>query len=284
MYSDEEEDTDGEDDSEDDDVRHKGKTSDDDDYIDDDEAASDVDDDDEESFIMEITGPTPQTKALEKTVVQTAALMPAAIPVPAPSPAPAPATAPAPPSALSPAPLPVPPPALSPAPLPVPPPAHPPAPSVTAGSPNDIRRLIGAYGEAVLRCSLDHTPATAVKLEDDIAKACQAVVEFHRAAILKVEQAPSKIDVELVNRLQKVIAERLNLKQDIVTMSKEITQKHKEAKRREVDMMAVKSLHNDALLREKELREQLLKIRQETDAKRKRVEESISKASKKASL
>ena len=272
MYSDEEEDTDGEDDSEDDDVRHKGKTSDDDDYIDDDEAASDVDDDDEESFIMEITGPTPQTKALEKTVVQTAALMPAAIPVPAPSPAPAPATAPAPPSALSPAPL------------PVPPPAHPPAPSVTAGSPNDIRRLIGAYGEAVLRCSLDHTPATAVKLEDDIAKACQAVVEFHRAAILKVEQAPSKIDVELVNRLQKVIAERLNLKQDIVTMSREITQKHKEAKRREVDMIALKSFHNDALLREKELREQLLKIRQETDAKRKRVEESISKASKKASL
>ena len=254
VHSDEEEDSDEEEGPEDDDE-----------YID---TPSEADDDPLSSIMVEVIAPTPQTKALEKTVVQTAALMPAAIPVPAPSPAPAPATAPAPPSAPSPAPPPVP----------------PPAPSVTAGSPDDIRRLIEAYGEAVLRCSLDHTPATAAKLEDQIAKASQAVVEFHRAAILKVERAPSRIDAELLKRLQEAITEGQKLKQDIVSMSREITQKHKEAKRREVDMVAVKSLHKDTLVREKELREQLSKIRQETDAKRKRVEESISKASKKASL
>jgi len=258
VHSDEEEDSDEEEGPEDDDE-----------YID---TPSEADDDPLSSIMVEVIAPTPQTKALEKTVVQTAALMPAAIPVPAPSPAPAPATAPAPPSV----PPPVPPPA--------PPSAPPPAPSVTAGSPDDIRRLIEAYGEAVLRCSLDHTPATAAKLEDQIAKASQAVVEFHRAAILKVERAPSRIDAELLKRLQEAITEGQKLKQDIVSMSREITQKHKEAKRREVDMVAFKSLHKDTLVREKELREQLSKIRQETDAKRKRVEESISKASKKASL
>jgi hypothetical protein len=151
ICSDEEEDSDEE--SEDDDVPgYKGKGSDDDDYVDG-PAPEVVDDDEEEedSIIMEVIAPVRTARGPEKTAVKTIAPTPATIPTPAPAP----------------------------------------APIAIASLSNDIRLLLEAYGGAVLRCSLDHTPATAAKLEDDIAKASQAVVEFHRATILKVEKAPS---------------------------------------------------------------------------------------------
>jgi len=187
--SDEEEDS--EEDSEDDDVPgYKGKASDDDDYVD--EAAPEVDDD-EGSFIMELAVLTPIASAPQKTLVQTTALTPAAISIPTPASAPAPAPVPAP----------------------------TPAPIVIGTSSKDIQLLLEAYGEAVLRCSLDHTPATAAKLEDNIAKAFEAVVEFHKATILEVEQASSKSDIELARRLQVADTERQNLRIEIVNKSKE---------------------------------------------------------------
>jgi hypothetical protein len=193
IYSDEEEDS--EEDSDDDDVpEYKGKGSDDDDYVD--EAAPEVDDD-EESFIMELAAPMPIASAPQKTSGQTAAPAPAIIPIPAPAPAPALA------------------------------PALAPAPVVIATPSSDIRLLLEAYGEAVLRCSLDHTPATAARLEDDIAKASQAVVEFHKATILDVEQTSSKIDSELVRRLQNGDTKRQHMQIEIDNQSQEITRKLK---------------------------------------------------------
>jgi len=253
IYSDEEEDS--EEDSEDDDVvGYKGKGSDDDDYVD--GPAPEVVDDEEDSIIMEVTAPSPAVRALVKTSVKNTIPTSAANPMPA----------------------------LAPVPAPAPDPAPAPAPMVIATSSNDIRLLLEAYGEAVLRCSLDHTPATAAKLEDNIAKASQAVVEFHRATILKVEKAPSQIDLELMKRLQDANTESQKLKQDNVSMSEEITRKDEEAKWKQMEVDTFKSLYTDAQRLEVELRAQLSKIEKETEAKRKRVEESIFKASKKANV
>lgn len=254
LYSDEEEESDEEEDSEDGVVvGYTGKGSDDDDYVD--EATPEVEDDDA-SLIMELIAPMPAARAPRKTVVKTTAPTPAIVPNPAPAPAPAP----------------------------IPVPAFVPARVIIAAPSNDISTLLENYGEAVLRCSLDHTPATAAKLEDDIAKASHAVVQFHRATILKIEQAPSRIDVELLVRLQDAITERQKLKQEIVTLSKDITQKDEEAKWKAVALENFKSLHTDPLRREMELRAQLSKIEKESEAKRKRVEESVFKASKKGTV
>ena len=251
IYSDEEEDS--EEDSEDEDVAgYNGKGSDDDDYVD--GPAPEVVDDEEDSIIMEVTARVPAVRALEKTSVKTIALTPAIIPISAPAIAPALAPAPA------------------------------PALVVIANPSNEIRLLLEAYGEAVLRCSLDHTPATAAKLEDNIAKASQAVVEFHRATILEVEKSPSQIDLELMKRLQDAITKRQNMDIEIDNQSKEISRKDEEAKWKQMEVDTFNSLYTDAQRLEVELRAQLSKIEKETEAKRKRVEESIFKASKKANV
>jgi len=252
IYSDEEEDS--EEDSEDEDVAgYNGKGSDDDDYVD--GPAPEVVNDEEDSIIMEITAPPmPAVRALEKTSVKTIALTPAIIPIPA--------------LAIAPA--------IGPAPAP--------APVLIATPTADIRILLEAYGEAVLRCSLDHTPATAAKLEDDIAKASQAVVEFHRATILKVEKSPSQIDLELMKRLQDAITKCQNMEMEIDNQSKEISRKDEEAKWKQMEVDTFKSLYTDAQRLEVELRAELSKIEKETEAKRKRVEESVFKASKKANV
>jgi len=245
--SDEEEDS--EEDSEDDDVpEYKGEGRDDDDYID--EAAPEVDDD-EGSFIMELAVPTPIASAPQKTLVQTTGLTPAAISIPTPASAPAPVPAPT------------------------------PAPVVIGTPSKDIRILLDAFGEAVLRCSLDHTPATAAKLEDNIAEAFQAVVEFHKTTILEVEQTSSKSDIELARRLQVADTERQNLRVEIVNKSKEIKEKDEEAERKE---LVLDQTRVHFMRREMRLQAHLSKIEKETVAKRKRVEESISKASKKANV
>jgi len=246
IYSDEEEDS--EEDSEDEDVAgYNGKGSDDDDYVDG-PAPEVVDDEEEDSIIMEVTAPMPAVRLLEKTSIKTTIPTPAAIPIPAPAPAPAP------------------------------------APMVIATPSNNIRVLLEAYGEAVLRCSLDHTPATAAKLEDNIAKASQAVIEFHRATILKVEEAPSQIELQLKKQLQNAVTESQKLKQDIGIKSTELTRKDEEAKWKQMEVDTSESLYTDAQRLVGELRAQLSKIEKETEAKRKRVEESIFKASKKANV
>jgi hypothetical protein len=249
IYSDEEEDSEDEDSDDDDVAGYKGQGSDDDDYIE--GPAPEIIDDEEDSIIMELAAPMPIASAPQKTSGQTTAPAPAIIPIPAPAPAPALAPAPA------------------------------PAPVVIATPSSDIRLLLEAYGEAVLRCSLDHTPATAAKLEDDIAKASQAVVEFHKATILEVEQKSSKIDVELARRLQVADTERQNLRVEIVNKSKEIKEKDEEAERKE---LVLDQTRVHCMKREIRLQAQLSKIEKETVAKRKRVEESISKASKKANV
>jgi hypothetical protein len=262
IYSDEEEDS--EEDSDDDDVpEYKGKGSDDDDYVDGPapEVVDDDDDEDEEdSVIMEVIAPMRTASGPEKTAVKTTAPTPATIPIPALAPAPASASVPAP--------------------APAPAPAH----MVITTASNDIRLLLEAYGEAVLRCSLDHTPATAAKLEDDIAKASQAVVEFHKATILEVEQTSSKIDSELVRRLQNGDTKRQHMQIEIDNQSQEITRKDEEAKWKQMEVDTFKSLYTDSQRLEVDLRAQLSKIEKETEAKRKRVEESVFKASKKANV
>jgi hypothetical protein len=262
IYSDEEEDS--EEDSDDDDVpEYKGKGSDDDDYVDG-PAPEVVDDDEEEedSIIMEVIAPMPTARGPEKTAVKTTAPTPATIPIPAPAPAPAPAPVSA----------------------PAPAPALAPAPVVIATPSSDIRILLEAYGEAVLRCSLDHTPATAAKLEDDIAKASQTVVEFHKATIVEVEQTSSKIDSELVRRLQNGDTKRQHMQIEIDNQSKEITRKDEEATWKQMEVDTFKSLYTDSQRLEVELRAQLSKIEKEIEAKRKRVEESVFKAGKKVNV
>jgi hypothetical protein len=252
IYSDEEKDSEEEDSDDDDVAGYKGQGSDDDDYVE--GPAPEIIDDEEDSIIMELAAPMPIASAPQKTSGQTTAPAPAIIPIPTPAPAPALAPAPA------------------------------PAPVVIATPSSDIRLLLEAYGEAVLRCSLDHTPATAAKLEDNIAKASDAVVQFHKATILKVEKAPSEIDIELLGRLENAIIERQELEQELVTKSQEITQKDEEAKWKDVALDNLKSLYTDSQRLEVKLRAQLSKIEKETEAKRKRVEESVFKASKKANV
>jgi hypothetical protein len=252
IYSDEEEDSEEEDSDDDDVAGYEGQGSDDDDYVE--GPAPEIIDDEEDSIIMELAAPTPIASAPQKTSGQTTVPAPAIIPIPAPAPAPALAPAPA------------------------------PAPVVIATPSSDIRLLLEAYGEAVLRCSLDHTPATAAKLEDDIAKASQAVVEFHKATILEVEQTSSKIDSELVRRLQNGDTKRQHMQIEIDNQSREITRKDEEAKWKQMEVDTFKSLYTDSQRLEVDLRAQLSKIEKETEAKRKRVEESVFKASKKANV
>jgi hypothetical protein len=87
-----------------------------------------------------------------------------------------------------------------------------------------------------------------------------------------------------MKRLEDAVIEREKLKQDIVTMSEEITRKDEEANWKQMDIDTFKSLYTDAQRLEVELRAQLSKIEKETEAKRKRVEESVFKASKKANV
>lgn len=151
------------------------------------------------------------------------------------------------------------------------------APVIIATTSNNIQSLLELYGEAVLRCSLDHTPATAAKLEDNIARASQAVVDFHKSTILQVEQTSGKIDSELVRRLQLASTNIQDMRVELIDKSNEITRKDGEAKAKDEVCRAA--------LRDKSAAEEKLnKIRQETEAKRKRVEESVSKASKKANV
>lgn len=148
----------------------------------------------------------------------------------------------------------------------------------------NIRSLLHAHGEAVLRCALDHTPATATKLENDIAKAYQAIIEFLLSTVHEVEQTSSKFDSEMARRLLLASTTIGDLRQEVIDKSKEIARRDGEAK---IQQALVDDLRyrNSVALKDKLVAEtKLAKIEKETEAKRKRVEESMSKASKKANV
>lgn len=147
-----------------------------------------------------------------------------------------------------------------------------------------VRVLLEAHGQAFLRCALDHTPDTAAKLEDDIAKTSQAVVEFLERTISQVQQASNKVDKELVRRFELAKQNVEEMREEIVDKSREIAKRDIESKVKEQELEGYKercfAAERDTVM----LEARLVNMEQEAEAKRKRVEESVNKASKRASL
>jgi hypothetical protein len=99
-----------------------------------------------------------------------------------------------------------------------------------------IRAPLDAYGEAIIRCSLDHTPSTASKLESDIVQASQNVVDYHKAAIVLANQDLQKQLTAKEDRLAWVVSMYEMLRDEEDEQSKEIRRKDKELKEKDIEL------------------------------------------------
>jgi chromosome segregation ATPase len=142
---------------------------------------------------------------------------------------------------------------------------------------------LDAYGEAIIRCSLDHTPSTASKLESDIVQASQNVVDYHKAAIVLANQDLQKQLTAKEDRLAWVVSMYEMLRDEEDEQSKEIRRKDKELKEKDMELRQFKNAQAAEEKKKEGEKVRLKEIEKEMEEKRKRVLESWE-ASKKAKM
>lgn len=145
---------------------------------------------------------------------------------------------------------------------------------------DSIRAPLDAYGEAIIRCSLDHTPSTASKLESDIAKASQAVVDYHKAAIIIATQDIQKQLTAKETRLASALGMNDILRYEANEQSRSMKEKDKELEEKHRELSMFKIAQAEEEQKKKGDQARLKKMEEE---KRKRVLESWE-ASKKAKV
>lgn len=145
---------------------------------------------------------------------------------------------------------------------------------------DSIRAPLDAYGEAIIRCSLDHTPSTASKLESDIAKASQAVVDYHKAAIIIATQDIQKQLIAKETRLASALGMNDILRYEAKEKDEEMAEKVKELRGKDRDLKNFRIAQSEEEQKKKGDQARLKKMEEE---KRKRVLESWE-ASKKAKV
>jgi hypothetical protein len=146
-----------------------------------------------------------------------------------------------------------------------------------------IRTPLDAYGEAIIRCSLDHTPSTAAKLESDIVQASQKVVDYHKEAIVIANQDIQKQLTAKEIRLASALSMNEILRGEADEQSKQIRRKDKEIKQKDMELRKFKSAQAAEEKKKEGDKARLREIEKEMEAKRKRVLESWE-ASKKAKM
>ena len=156
---------------------------------------------------------------------------------------------------------------------------------------------LDAYGEAVAECSLDDNPAMAAKLEGDIARSRQAVIDFHHTSHATLKElngelsrriklllnSENKMSWELSERskeIVKLLSAEDRMSRELSEQSKEIVKKDHELLDMAKQLSRYKELHSMDMRARSEEESRVQKRKAEDDAaRRKRMKEHMAAVS-----